>query len=381
MNPLKGSYEVLNNETRKERANEDPSFELMITASVKKGVSGETGPRRRSEYRTADKGPVAPDIVGGLLTMWDYAALFDVPEPSALELAMREPDWWKKAGCDLRVGQMGYRTITTVAGETLIAEIYPKWGRKERGNLRRAKKNITPDRMKRYNSARAKLKLELLMDNNFTKDDLSLTLTYTTAPTEPDARKDIKNYLARIRRLREKEGLPELKYIYAIENERDGRVKQLHCHIVMSGGIDRTTAEELWQKGSRARGYANCDKLQPDKEGLRKLAFYIYDQNRGKETTKGKRHYSCSKNLKEPKVRNSVSRVSNAKVRKMARDFNALAPEIMEKVYPGYMFVRGLKYQENDTGSMSESCVRFSDYTDGVYIRVMMRRITGGIKP
>ncbi len=172
-----------------------------------------------------------------------------------------------------------------------------------------------------------------------------------------------------------------MKYVYALEDERDGRKKQLHCHLVMSGGISRKDAEKIWRKGSAARGFANCDELQPDKEGLRKLAFYIYDQNRGKEAAKGKHHYSCSKNLTEPKVRSSMSRVGNAKVRKMARDFNAVAPAIMEKVYPGFEFVRGLKFQENESGTMSESCVRFSDYTDGVYIRVMMKRTTGGRRP
>ena len=61
----------------------------------------------------------------------------------------------------------------------------------------------------------------------------------------------------------------------------------------------------------------------------------------------------------------------------MAKDFNGVAKLIMEKVYPGFEFVRGLRYQENESGTMSESCVRFSDYTDGVYIRVMMRRKPG----
>ena len=142
--------------------------------------------------------------------------------------------------------------------------------------------------------------------------------------------------------------------------------------------MERKEVEEIWRKGSQARGFANCDQLQPDKEGLRRLAFYIYDQNRGKEQAKGKRHYSCSKNLIEPKTRTSMSKVSNAKVRKMARDFNGVARSIMERVYPGYECVRGLRYQENESGTMSESCVRFSDYTDGVYIRVMMRKIQGG---
>ena len=313
--------------------------------------------------------------------MWEYAALFDMPGPTALELAMREPDWWKREGCDLRVGQMGYRTTTTVAGDILVAEIYPAWGQEKKTTVRKAKQNLTPERIQKYNEQRARFRLELLMDNNFTADDLNMTLTYTEAPTEAEARKDVKNYIARLKRARARKGLPEMKYVYALEDERDGRKKQLHCHLVMSGGIDRKEAEEIWRKGSKARGFANCDELQPDKEGLRKLAFYIYDQNRGKETAKGKRHYTCSKNLKEPKVRSSMSRVGPGKVRKMARDFNAVAPGIMEKVYPGFEFVRGLRFQENESGTMSESCVRFSDYTDGVYIRVMMKRATGGGRP
>ena len=310
--------------------------------------------------------------------MWEYSALFDMPGPTALEMAMREPDWWKKEGCDLRVGQMAYRTTTTLAGDTLVAEIYPAWGRKKKTEAKRARHNLTPERIQKYNEQRARFRLELLLDTNFTADDLNMTLTYADAPREAEARKDIKNYIARLKRERKKRGLPEMKYVYALEDERDGRKKQLHCHLVMSGGIDRKDAEKIWRKGSAARGFANCDQLQPDKEGLRKLAFYIYDQNRGKEAAKGKHHYSCSKNLTEPKVRSSMSRVGNAKVRKMARDFNAVAPAIMEKVYPGFEFVRGLKFQENESGTMSESCVRFSDYTDGVYIRVMMKRTTGG---
>ena len=348
----------------------------------KKGVSGETGPPESLETAPSS-GPVAPDRIGHIrredLTVWEYASLFDMPEPTALELAAMGPDWWKGEGSDLRVGQMGYRTTTTVAGDILVAEIHPAWGRKKRTIARKAKHNLTAERIQKYNEQRARFRLELLMDENFSADDLNMTLTYTDAPTAAEVRKDIRNYIDRLKRERKKRNLPELKYIYAIEDERDGRKKQLHCHLVMSGGINREDAEKIWRKGSEVRGFTNCDRLQPDKEGLRKLAHYIYDQNRGKkDKPKGKRHYSCSKNLKEPRVRSSMSRVGNAKVRRMAKDFNAVAPEIMEKVYPGYEFVRGLRYQENENGTMSESCVRFSDYTDGVYIRVMMKRKKGG---
>ena len=159
--------------------------------------------------------------------MWEYSALFDMPGPTALEVAMREPDWWKREGCDLRVGQMGYRTTTTVAGDILVAEIYPAWGREKRKTGRKAKRNLTPERIQKYNEQRARFRLELLMDNNFTADDLNMTLTYTDAPTEAEARKDVKNYIARLKRERKRRGLPEMKYVYALEDERDGRTTPL----------------------------------------------------------------------------------------------------------------------------------------------------------
>ena len=142
--------------------------------------------------------------------MWEYSALFDMPGPTALEMAMREPGWWKKEGCDLRVGQMAYRTTTTLAGDTLVAEIYPAWGRKKKTEAKRARHNLTPERIQKYNEQRARFRLELLLDTNFTADDLNMTLTYTDAPTEADARKDVKNYIARLKRERKKRDLPEM---------------------------------------------------------------------------------------------------------------------------------------------------------------------------
>ena len=128
--------------------------------------------------------------------MWEYSALFDMPGPTALETAMRDPEWWKREGCDLRVGQMAYRTTTTLAGDTLVAEIYPAWGREKKTTARKARHNLTPERIKKYNEQRARFRLELLMDANFTAEDLNMTLTYTDAPTEAEARKDVKNYIA-----------------------------------------------------------------------------------------------------------------------------------------------------------------------------------------
>ena len=55
----------------------------------------------------------------------------------------------------------------------------------------------------------------------------------------------VKNYIARIRRLRKKKDLNELKYIYVISDCDDmGNKKRLHVHMIMNGGPDRDEIEK-----------------------------------------------------------------------------------------------------------------------------------------
>ena len=301
--------------------------------------------------------------------MYEYAMLFDVPPGmTPLEKVADAADYWKKQRTEIGVGCMGYRTRTTKAGEILMAEIYPIWGREKIRKVRAARKNVTPERMQRYNEEKARVRLELLLDNNFTREDLELTLTYRYDPGWKEAKKDVKRFLDKVRAIRKRRGLPPMKYVAALEDEKDGRGKQIHCHIVMNAGIDREELETIWRAGTQEKGIVNGRQLQPDKEGLRALARYIYDQNRGKDRAKGQRHYSCSKNLTEPKVHESDSRCSNARVKRLATDFDNDAKAIMEKLYPGYEFVCGRAIQGEG------NAVWFSDIVDGAYIRVMMHR-------
>lgn len=289
---------------------------------------------------------------------WEYEALFDVEDTGGmteLEWAAMEGDeqasWWQSLPTSIPVGKMGYRTRTTKAGPRLEAEIYPIFGKEQQAEARRQKQNLTPEKIQRNNDERARRRLIQLMDANFGEDDLHVTLTYAEAPGWSKAKRDIANFLRKIRRIRKKRGLPELKYIYAIEDNEDGQKKRIHAHLIMNGGISREEIEEIWQKG-----YANCDRLQPTKEGLEAIARYISKQNR----ERNRRKWSSSKNLTQPKTRTSDTKLSNAKVRRIARGFDAEAKEIMEKIYPGYDFVR--------------CAIRYSDVLDGVYIRVLMRR-------
>ena len=282
---------------------------------------------------------------------WEYEALFDVDGMTDLEKAMREEEFWRETSSAVRVGRMGYRTKTIKAGPRLEAEIYPVFGREQRQEAKRQKKMLTPEKIRRNNDERARRRLIQLIDANFGEGDVHVTLTYAEPPGWDRAKKDIRNFMGKISRMRKKRGLPDLKYIYSLEDDEDGTRKRIHAHVIMNGGISREEIESIW-----ARGYANADRLQPTKEGLEAIARYISKQSRERH----KRKWSSSKNLIKPKTRTSDTKLSNARVKRLARGFDADAREIMEKVYPGYEFVR--------------CTIRYSDLVDGVYIRALMRK-------
>lgn len=276
---------------------------------------------------------------------WEYAQLFDVESRTPLE------SWWQEQPSSIAVGRMGYKTKTIKSGKQLEVEIYPIFGRTQEQKARKEKQKISSEAMARHNLEAARRHLVRLANCNFTQKDLHVTLTYTgQTPTFEQAQKDVRNFLRAIKRRREKQGLPEAKYIYTIEDSENGEEKRIHCHMFLSGGISREEIEKLW-----AKGYANCDRLQPGEEGLAALAMYIT------KSAKNRKKWCCSKNLKKPKVHISDVKMSNRKVKLIARGIEAEAKEIMRKAWPGWEYT-GLT-------------VRYSDRIDGVYIRGKMRKV------
>lgn len=283
---------------------------------------------------------------------WEFEQLFDVPaeRPGQLSLMTWMEEGQRKQHTAVRVGQMGYRTRTTVAGPRLEAEVYPIFGRNTEAMLRRAKKqNATPERQQRLNRERSIRHLIHLVETNFTEKDIHLTLTYGERTNYDQARKDMRNFLLKLKRLRKRRGLPPLRYIYTIEGDEAAAGQRIHIHMLTDGDMDREELERIW-----AKGYANADRLRPDENGLEAIARYLVKQQ------KNRRKWCASRNLKQPKTRTSDSKCSNARVRRIAYDFENEAREEMEKIYPGYQFVK---------------CkVFYSDLISGVYIRCVMRR-------
>lgn len=279
----------------------------------------------------------------------EYQELFCVGELTEMEKRLYGGDPYRE-----RVGGMHYCTKTEKAGDTLVLTVYPILGRSDRAKAEAARKAMSRERQNRYNRERARRRLALLMDANFGRNDLHVTLTYRgTPPDYEQARKDVRNYLRAVKRMREKAGLPEMKYIYVIEEEGgDGEKRRIHVHLMMTGGISREALEEKW-----GRGYANCDRLQPEEgNGLMELARYFTKL----EQEKHRRAWSASKNLRQPRTTVSRTRMSNARVRRLCQEMPGSAAEIMGKLYPAYKLGAVEPY--------------VSDWIPGVYLRIRLRR-------
>lgn len=289
---------------------------------------------------------------------WEYEGLFDAIPTEGEDLLS---NYWRSEATEIRVGSMGYRTATVKAGTRLEAEIYPIFGKSMERQAKHARQNMTKERQAQLNTKRAKRKLVLLVENNFEYwTDYEITLTYSKGREPADlnrCKKDIRNFFNRLKRLREKRGLPELKYIYSIGHDAD---KRTHVHCLVTGGVERETLEKLWGKG-----FANTYSLQDFGNGLQGIASYLYKQNEKARDNGDRVNYhmwSGSRNLKNPldKEHKSDCKVSNRRVKLLARSFGADAKNIMEKVYPGYVL---------------ENCLmRYSDIVDGVYITCVMRK-------
>ena len=266
--------------------------------------------------------------------------------------------------CFIPVGQMGYRRRTTVSGPRIDAEVFPVFGRGVKTMLRRAKSQITSEAQQRANDERSRMRLIQLVEANFSETDVALGLSYEgEAPTPERIDKDVRNFLNRVKRRRIREGLPELKYIYAIGGDEMPAAgysgKKPHVHMIMNGGISRDDLEEMW-----GQGRANCDRLQPRDEGLGGIAVYFTRQKQDRAPKKGVKKWRRSRNLVRPEPRATDAKMTNARVRRIAYDFENEAKAVMEKLYPGYQ--------------LQKCTVRYSDLVAGVYIRCVLRKIKGG---
>lgn len=279
-----------------------------------------------------------------------------------------------------------YRTKTVYAGDFLYLQCYPlisvPANRRQRNSMQQAeeeKRIKMLSRRARYNNRQRALEFEQLVQENFGKNDWHVALTYATEDwsmerepeyrTREEAKKDVSNYIRRLKYLAQKNGVDpgKIKYIKVTvtkEGNHEGigdRPDTHHHHVLISGIPDalRKDAEQLWEFG-----YCNADRLQPNGKGLSEVAGYIARQEgsaNGTHANKYDRSWTGSRNLRKPKVTTSDTKISRRRVAKIAEDVRIAGVEILESIYPDY---RVIELPE----------VAISDFTAGAYIRVKLRR-------
>ncbi len=236
-----------------------------------------------------------------------------------------------------------YREKRYYSGNYLEVDIYPVFGR---AGQRRSRYKPTSECQKELNRRNAEKKLIRLMNANFTEDDYKIELTYRndTLPEDDDAAlKELRNFLRRLKRLRRKKGLPELKYVAA--TEKGTRKGRYHHHLVISGDLDIKEIRKVW-----ARGIVHFSPLEFNEEGIEALARYHM-----KEPI-GSKFFQASRNLTQPEIETRDAVFSQKTVNAMAKIAGDGA--MWEGIYDGYTFVSAEPF--------------YNDYNRHQYITVRM---------
>lgn len=238
-------------------------------------------------------------------------------------------------------------------------DIFPYTRNQKRATKgKRAKKEkVSAPKQKNLNDKNARRYFTQLTNLNFGEGDLHVTTTYKNKflpKTVEEAEKTNDKFLRRIKYRREKEGLPPLKYIVVTEyitKKGDDKPVRIHHHIIMNGGLDRDTVEDIWrmrrkkgEKKGEKIGYINADRLQPEESGVAALCEYL------KKRPNGKKRWRSSLNLQKPESRNNDNRYnSRRQIEKMAKN----PPDISywEKMYKGWTLTDkdyGVQFEYNE---------------------------------
>jgi len=249
-----------------------------------------------------------------------------------------------------------YRMKTIISGKMLECEIFPIWD-KSKKNIRDKVKQDRELQLK-IRQRNIRIKLVRLVNGNFGKNDIWITIGYRGGQqpsSREEVKRDVDNYLKRLRRYISKMGWPKLKYIYVIEG--NGTTQRFHVHIVMNF-LDRDVAEQKWGRGK----YSQARRLQPDDYGLTGLAKYITKQAVKDEDDDSKPkayHYSLGLYKSWQHAITADSKVTKKKAAEIAREEMNIR-EYFEDIYPGYTF--------------SDMKVNTSDHVTGWYIYTRMRK-------
>lgn len=289
------------------------------------------------------------------------------------------------------------REKRTRSGPLLEVDFYPIFENGRRLPERSPAVKPTSDAQRKYNRTQAVKKMIRLINANFDGSDCFLHPTYSPdrAPeNEAAARRDMVNYLRRVRerrkkeaahlrkRIRDLEKLPEgktvretlradviklkklespFKYIYVIEKKtyktgRNAGRTSYHFHLFLTGGLDPGTLEEMWKKGMRV----NCGTYKPDRFGPEAAAKYM------SKDPQGAKRFSYSKNLTKPKEKTRDGKITRGGLERIAKR------RVDDRIYwetrhKGYRFLRCF--------------ARYNEFNGHWYLSAVLYRTDGDLPP
>lgn len=242
--------------------------------------------------------------------------------------------------------------------EWLEVDIVPVTNMPEAG---KGKTKESSQAQKNLNDKRSKRRFVQIANANFGEDDLHISATYNEEHlpmTLKEAEKNVHNYLDRVKRRMKRVTGQDLKYMlvteYTPDEEDEDKAVRIHHHIIINGGLSRDDLELMWsttrinwnkandreyRKKIDYIGFVNCDRLQPNENGIEGLVNYI---NKRK---KGCKKWSTSMNLEKPKEKKNDHKYSFRKLRELAK--TPEDKEIWRKQYPGYEPTK-IDFQYND---------------------------------
>lgn len=167
-----------------------------------------------------------------------------------------------------------------------------RYGRK---NIARSKNcNPTPQAVKVLNEKYSLDRLRRLINENFKYKDIHLVLTYRREerPTPEEAKKNLKDFIRKLRAEYRKRGI-ELKYIHTTEYERSA----IHHHLIVNR-IDVGVFSDLWKFGR-----PHTTLLDPSGDYKKLASYFVKETNKSfsQSTSPNKKRWTPSKNLKQVK--------------------------------------------------------------------------------
>lgn len=192
---------------------------------------------------------------------------------------------------------MKYIRQTIIAGVTAIRSIYSSTGERTPGLQRKARQNLTPEKVQAVNLRNAVRKLAAILNHNFADGDYHITLTYRIEPDLQEAKEALRKFKNNMRDRMKRRSLP-WKWIIVTEYKNH----RIHHHLVCNReALDMIL--DCWKEG-------HVHHVQLDTDGnYYELAEYLC-----KETEKtfrdpdaiARQRYDRSRNLIVPVPRNET---------------------------------------------------------------------------